>query len=115
MKSIFHSFQPDVVFHLAAQINVRESIKHPQRDVEVNIVGTLNILESMREVNCQHMIFSSTGGAMFGGDNPPYSEEHIANPETPYGISKRSVEFLLGFYERQYGIQSTILRYANVY
>lgn len=61
------------------------------------------------------MIFSSTGGAMFGGDNPPYSEEHIANPETPYGISKRSVEFLLAFYERQYGIQSTVLRYANVY
>lgn len=61
------------------------------------------------------MIFSSTGGAMFGGDNPPYSEEHIANPETPYGISKRSVEFLLAFYERQHGIQSTVLRYANVY
>lgn len=69
----------------------------------------------MREVGCERMIFSSTGGAMFGGDTPPYSEEHIANPETPYGISKRSVEFLLGFYERQYGTQSTILRYANVY
>lgn len=115
MKSIFHSFQPEVVFHLAAQINVRESIKNPQRDVEVNILWTLNILEAMREVGCERMIFSSTGGAMFGGDIPPYSEKHIANPETPYGISKRSVEFLLGFHERQYGIQSTILRYANVY
>lgn len=115
MRGIFRDFLPAVVFHLAAQINVRESIKNPQRDVEVNITGTLNILEAMREVQCQRFIFSSTGGAMFGWDNPPYSEEHIANPETPYGISKRSVELLLGFYERQYGIRSTILRYANVY
>ncbi len=75
----------------------------------------MNILQAMQEVHCQRMIFSSTGGAMFGGDNPPYSEEHVANPETPYGISKRSVEFLLGFYERQHGIRSTMLRYANVY
>lgn len=52
---------------------------------------------------------------MFGGDNPPYSEQHVANPETPYGISKRSVEFLLDFYQRQYDIRPTMLRYANVY
>lgn len=115
IRSIFEEFRPEVVFHLAAQINVRESIKNPQHDVEVNILGTLNVLEAMRASECHHMIFSSTGGAMFWGDNPPYSEEQSANPETPYGISKRSVEFLLGFYERQYGINSAILRYSNVY
>jgi len=52
---------------------------------------------------------------MFGGDKPPYSESMEARPETPYGISKRSIELLLEFYQRQYGIESTMLRYANVY
>lgn len=52
---------------------------------------------------------------MFGGDKPPYSESMEAHPETPYGISKRSIELLLEFYQRQYGIESTMLRYANVY
>lgn len=55
------NFIPDVVYHLAAQINVRESIKNPQRDVEVNVLGTLNILQAMQEVHCERMIFSSTG------------------------------------------------------
>lgn len=115
MQEIFHEVHPDVVFHLAAQINVRESIKNPSYDVKVNIGGTLSLLEAMKEVSCQRMIFSSTGGAMFGGDNPPYSEAMEAHPETPYGISKRSIELLLEFYQRQYGIESTMLRYANVY
>ena len=66
MGFIFRNFLPEAVFHLAAQINVRESIKNPQHDVEVNILGTLNILQAMQEVNCSRMIFSSTGGAMFG-------------------------------------------------
>lgn len=65
IKEIFEKIRPEVVFHLAAQINVRESIKNPQHDVEVNILGTLNILEAMRVVGCRRMIFSSTGGAMF--------------------------------------------------
>lgn len=115
IDDIFTEIRPEVVFHLAAQINVRESIRNPIHDIEVNILGTMNILESMRKHDCQRMIFSSTGGAMFGGDAPPYSESHEAHPESPYGISKRAVELLLEFYERQYGIRSTILRYANVY
>jgi UDP-glucose 4-epimerase len=115
MQEIFAEIQPDLVFHLAAQINVRESIRNPAHDVEVNILGTLNILEAMRKNGCKRIIFSSTGGAMFGGDNPPYKENQEAHPETPYGISKRSVELLLEFYQRQYGIEPTMLRYANVY
>ncbi len=66
VSEIFDTVRPEAVFHLAAQINVRESIRDPINDVEVNILGTINILEAMREIGCQRMIFSSTGGAMFG-------------------------------------------------
>ncbi len=69
----------------------------------------------MREVHCQRIIFSSTGGVMFSDNQPPYSEVHIPSPTDPYGISKHTIELHLSFYERQYGIHSTILRYANVY
>lgn len=66
MQEIFQTFQPDAVFHLAAQINVRESIKNPTYDAQVNIMGTLSLLEAMLSSGCRRMIFSSTGGAMFG-------------------------------------------------
>lgn len=66
IQELFAEIQPEVVYHLAAQINVRESIQNPTNDIEVNILGTLNILEAMRKNNCRRMIFSSTGGAMFG-------------------------------------------------
>lgn len=115
VSEIFDRVRPEAVFHLAAQINVRDSIRNPINDIEVNILGTMNILEAMRGCNCSRMIFSSTGGAMFGGDSPPYSESHEAHPETPYGISKRTIELLLEFYDRQYRVHSTMLRYANVY
>ncbi len=61
MQEIFAEISPEAVFHLAAQINVRESIKNPQHDVEVNIGGTLNILEAMKSSGCHRIIFSSTG------------------------------------------------------
>lgn len=115
IHELFAEIQPEVVYHLAAQINVRESIQNPTNDIEVNILGTVNILEAMRKSGCSRVIFSSTGGAMFGGDNPPYAESREAHPETPYGISKRAIELLLEFYDRQYGFRSTMLRYANVY
>lgn len=115
MENMLSDIRPDVVFHLAAQINVRESIKNPEYDTEVNILGTLHLLEAMKKIGCRRMIFSSTGGAMFGGDCPPYDESMEACPETPYGISKRTIEMLLAFYEKQYDIVSTVLRYANVY
>lgn len=115
VEKIITDIRPEVVFHLAAQINVRESIKNPEYDTEVNILGTLHLLEAMKKIGCRRMIFSSTGGAMFGGDCPPYDESMEACPETPYGISKRTIEMLLAFYEKQYDIVSTVLRYANVY
>ena len=94
---------------------MRESIKNPQHDAQVNIVGTLNILDAMRSTNCLRIVFSSTGGAMFSHGEPPYSETDLPTPTTPYGISKRSVEYFLNFYHKQFGIEPTILRYSNVY
>ena len=66
IHELFAEIQPEVVYHLAAQINVRESIQNPTNDIEVNILGTVNVLEAMRKNNCHRMIFTSTGGAMFG-------------------------------------------------
>lgn len=66
VSEVFDTVRPEVVFHLAAQINVRESIRDPINDIEVNILGTMNILEAMQKSDCKRMIFSSTGGAMFG-------------------------------------------------
>ena len=115
IENIFISLRPDVVFHLAAQINVRDSIKRPLLTMEVNVDGTVNILEAMVASGCKRIIFSSTGGVMFSEGNPPYREEDTPSPVDPYAISKRSGELLLDFYSKHHGIQATSLRYANVY
>jgi len=115
MEKIFLSASPDVVFHLAAQVNVRHSIQDPHYCFETNILGTTNILEAMRHSGCTRIIFASTGGVMFSTDTPPYSETDIPSPNTPYGISKHCAEQVIDFYTAQYGFHSTILRYANVY
>jgi UDP-glucose 4-epimerase len=115
MEEIFGAVRPDAVFHLAAQVNVRHSIQDPHNCAQINILGTLSILAAMREAGCTRMIFASTGGVMFSTDTPPYSESDIPSPNTPYGISKFSAEQFIDFYSRQYGIRSTVLRYANVY
>ncbi len=115
MKEIFMSVSPDVVFHLAAQVNVRHSIQDSEYCFQANILGTTHILEAMRQSGCMRIIFASTGGVMFSTDTPPYSEEDIPSPNTPYGISKHCAEQIIEFYASQYGFHSTILRYANVY
>jgi UDP-glucose 4-epimerase len=115
LLSVFESFKPDVVCHLAAQINVRTSMKDPLQDAEINIIGGLNVLECMRAVGCKRIIFSSTGGALFDDDRLPYDETMTPSPSSPYGIAKLTLERYLEFYSHQYGFETTILRYANVY
>jgi UDP-glucose 4-epimerase len=112
---IFDHVSPEVVFHLAAQVNVRHSIQDPHNCADINILGTINILNAMKKVWCRRMIFASTGGVMFSTDTPPYSESDIPSPNTPYGLSKYTAEEFIHFYGREYAISSTILRYANVY
>jgi UDP-glucose 4-epimerase len=108
--------RPDLLVHQAAQIDVGRSVADPVRDAEVNVVGTLNLLEAARRAGVRQVLFASTGGAMYGEQEVyPAPEDHPARPVSPYGVSKLAVERYLYFYHLQYGLAATCLRYANVY
>jgi len=106
----------DVVIHHAAQINVRTSVDKPIYDGDVNILGTINILEKMRKYDVKKIIFASSGGAVYGEPQYlPVDEKHPINPMSPYGLSKFCGEEYIKLYSRLYGIKYAILRYSNVY
>ncbi|MEW6738130.1 MAG: NAD-dependent epimerase/dehydratase family protein, partial [Acidobacteriota bacterium] len=108
--------QPEVINHQAAQIDVRRSVDDPRFDAEVNILGSLNLLEAARTVGVKQVIFASTGGAIYGEQSYfPADEKHPLNPVSPYGIAKLAVEKYLHYYSIVHGIPYTVLRYANVY
>ncbi|HOO31984.1 MAG TPA: GDP-mannose 4,6-dehydratase [Thermotogota bacterium] len=113
----FEVHKPDFVFHLAAQISVSRSVREPQYDADINIMGLLNLLEASVKNGTKKFIFSSSGGVMYG-ENPsvyPTPETEPERPFSPYGISKLAGERYLYFYKKEYGLDYTILRYANVY
>ncbi len=106
----------EVMCHLAAQMDVRRSVNDPRFDADVNVGGFLNLLEAARKAGVRKVVFSSTGGAIYGDqDVYPAPEAHPTRPVSPYGVSKASGELYLGYYRAQYGLRSTALRYANVY
>lgn len=108
--------RPDVLCHLAAQMDVRKSVEDPRFDAEANILGLLNMLEASRQAGVKRFIFSSTGGAIYGEqDAYPAPETHPTRPVSPYGVSKAAGELYLGYYRAQYGLPFVALRYANVY
>ena len=111
------SVKPDVLVHLAAQMDVRRSVADPIFDAEVNIVGSLNLLEAIREHSpSTRVVFSSTGGAVYGDfTTPPNRETYEKNPESPYAISKLAFENYLAYYGRVHGLEYAVMRYANVY
>ncbi|MHA1482283.1 MAG: NAD-dependent epimerase/dehydratase family protein [Candidatus Heimdallarchaeaceae archaeon] len=116
ITQIFREEKPEIVFHFAAQIDVRKSIDNPMSDAEINILGSLNLLENCRKVDIKKFIFISSGGAVYGDTNIiPTSETQPENPESPYGIAKMTIEKYLSFYKKTFGINYTILRPANVY
>ena len=109
-----HSF--DVVNHHAAQMDVRRSVADPKFDASVNVIGGLNIFESARQSGVRKIIFSSTGGAIYGEqDYFPADEEHPVRPLSPYGIAKLVTEKYLSYYKEVHGIEHVVLRYANIY
>jgi UDP-glucose 4-epimerase len=105
---------PEVVFHLAAQKDVRVSVARPDFDADVNVVGTVRILEAAREHGAQ-IVFSSTGGAIYGECEDPAREDKPREPLAPYGASKLAGEEYLATYNRLYGARHVSLRYGNVY
>ena len=109
----------DVIAHLAAQIDVRRSVEDPLFDARVNVLGTLNLVEAVRSSpNAQQtrIVFASTGGALYGDFvSPPSPEATPKDPDSPYGISKLSVEHYLAYYGRIHGLDTVVLRFGNVY
>jgi len=116
LEDVFQKEKIDVVNHLAAQMDVRRSVDDPKFDASVNVLGGLNLFESARKHRVKKIIFSSTGGAIYGEqDYFPADEAHPMRPLSPYGITKLCTEKYLFFYKAVYGIDHVILRYANVY
>jgi UDP-glucose 4-epimerase len=108
--------RPEVLMHIAAQMDVRKSVAEPTFDAEVNIGGFLNLMEAGRQKGLKRVIFASTGGAIYGEQEQfPCDEQHPCRPLSPYGISKLATEAYLFFYKMQYGIDYVVLRYGNVY
>ena len=110
------TFRPEIVNHHAAQINVRASVSDPLFDAQVNILGSLRLLEAARQNGVRKFLFASSGGAGYGEqDRFPAEESHPIRPVSPYGAAKMAVELYLHFYRVQYGLEYTALRYSNVY
>ncbi|MEM1180048.1 MAG: NAD-dependent epimerase/dehydratase family protein [Acidobacteriota bacterium] len=114
--AVIEASRPDILVHHAAQMDVRRSVADPVFDADVNICGTLNLLEAGRRAGTRQVIFASTGGAIYGEQDVfPADEEHPQRPVSPYGASKLAVERYLFFYHEAYGLNAACLRYANVY
>ena len=116
IKEIFMIEKPEIIYHLAAQIDVRKSVEDPVKDANINIINALNLLELAVKNNIKHFIFSSTGGAIYGDtDDIPTKEGHLEQPISPYGCAKLSIEKYLNYYNKVHGLKYTCLRYSNVY
>jgi UDP-glucose 4-epimerase len=114
--SIILKIKPDVLNHHAAQMDVRHSVEDPLFDARVNILGFVNLLEACKKAGTARVIFASSGGAIYGDEEPiPADEDHPKKPMSPYGISKMTGELYLAYYYMAFGMGYVALRYANVY
>jgi UDP-glucose 4-epimerase len=117
VAKLFADFQPEVVTHQAAQTSVAISTREPLRDAEINVLGSLNILQACIRHKVKQLVFASTGGAIYGEvpDGQRATESTPPNPLSPYACSKFAIEKYLTAFGREHGLRSTVLRYANVY
>ncbi len=105
----------DVIAHLAAQVDVRVSVSDPVFDAEENLLALLSILEGARAGGTRRIVFSSSGGVVYGERRPPLAEDAPKLPVSPYGVSKLAAEYYLACYGQLYGLEAVCLRYSNVY
>ena len=116
LERVFRNERPNIVMHLAAQMDVRKSVEDPIFDAQVNVLGMLNVLQQSIKHGVRKVVFSSSGGAIYGEQEIyPVPESHVTRPLSPYGISKLCGEQYLSYYQRVGGLQMVSLRYANVY
>src|SRR5215468_1804646 len=116
LADVFGAARPDAVIHLAAQAEVRRSVDDPVLDADVNVLGSVNLLECSRRAGVTRVVYSSSGGAVYGDtDVLPTPEDHPVRPASPYGVSKLCVEHYVTCWTDLHGIRGVALRYANVY
>lgn len=117
VRAVVEGFRPDVVNHQAAQASVSVSVRDPLLDAETNVLGTLHLLEACREFGVRRVVFASTGGAIYGDipEGERADESRSPHPYSPYATSKLAGEIYLATYRAQYGLDYSVLRYANVY
>jgi UDP-glucose 4-epimerase len=116
VMGVFTTTRPELVFHLAAQIDVRYSVEHPAGDAQANVLGTIGILEAALRVGSRRVVYSSTGGGLYGdADLLPTPENYPIRPLAPYGQGKYAAEGYSELYTRLHGLSSILLRYGNVY
>lgn len=114
LDDVFDRFRPDVCFHLAAQADVRVSVARPAEDASINVLGSLQVLQASQTHGAK-LIFSSTGGAIYGETPRPAKEDDPLEPISPYGAAKLAAETYIGTWNRLHGGNNVILRFANVY
>jgi UDP-glucose 4-epimerase len=108
--------KPEVVYHLAAQPSVTVSVNEPTLDAEVNILGSLNVLQGAMQAGTRKFVFAGSGGTLYGApESTPTREGHPQHPISPYGVSKKAVGDYLHYYREVHGLESTVLALANVY
>jgi UDP-glucose 4-epimerase len=116
IPEIFATASPEVVFHLAAQIDVRQSVENPVDDARANVLGTIAVLEAARQVGTRRVVNTSTGGGLYGdADLLPTPEDYPIRPLAPYGQGKYAAEGYCDLYARLHGLSTISLRYGNVF
>jgi UDP-glucose 4-epimerase len=116
LRALMTEVQPELVFHLAAQIDVRRSVADPAADARVNVEGTINVLAAAHAAGARRVVYSATGGAVYGeAEQVPTPEDAPAQPLAPYGMGKLAGEGYCALFARLHGLSTVALRYANVY
>jgi UDP-glucose 4-epimerase len=116
VRAVIHAARPQVVFHLAARVDVRQSVADPVGDASANLVGTVAVLQAAQEAGARRFVYSSTGGALYGNaDTVPTDEDAPVRPLSPYGMSKAAGEQYAQWFAEFHGLPVVSLRYANVY